>query len=162
MDLMLSRVIQPRHEERDHLVVELKRPKQKITSTVLNQVESYAIAVAHDERFHTAKTKWRFIAVSNQFDEHARRKARQRNKPEGLVFDDADLNIEVWAFEWTEIIANARARLQFINQTLNYEADRESSKAYLKKAHSRFIPELTEDDINEQEEVTVVGTESIF
>lgn len=152
VDLMLSRVVQPRHDERDHLVVELKRPKQKITSEVLNQIESYAIAVAQDERFHTAKTRWRFIAVSNEMDEHARRKAKQRQRKEGLVFDDADMNIEVWAFEWTEIIANARARLRFINQTLNFEADRDSSKEYLKKAHNKYIPIIDETEEKQGEE----------
>ncbi|MEE4210802.1 MAG: hypothetical protein V2I43_16245, partial [Parvularcula sp.] len=53
VDLMLSRVVQPRHDEKDHLVVELKRPSQKIPSKILNQVESYAIAVAKDNRFQT-------------------------------------------------------------------------------------------------------------
>ena len=142
VDLMLSRVIQPRHDEYDHLVVELKRPTKKIDSEVLTQVESYAIAVAKDQRFHPEKTKWRFIAVSNEIDDHAQRKARQRDKPRGLVFDDAELNIEVWAFDWTEIITNARARLQFINQSLDYAADRESAKEYLLKTHAKFIPEL--------------------
>ncbi len=140
VDLMLSRCIQPRQDEKDHLIVELKRPSQKINSEVLNQVESYAIAVANDKRFLKEKTRWRFIAVSNEFDEHARKKANQRNRPKGLVFDDADLNIEVWAFDWTEIISNARTRLQFINSSLNYEADRDTAKNYLMKVHAKYIP----------------------
>jgi hypothetical protein len=141
VDLILSRVTQPRHDEKDHLVVELKRPSQPINSKILGQVESYAIAVAKDPRFLKEKTRWRFIVVSDELDEHAKRKARQRDKPPGLVFDDAELNIQVWAYEWTEIIANAKARLQFINASLSYEANRESSKAYLQKAHAKFIPQ---------------------
>ena len=121
IDLMLSRVTQPRHDERDHLVVELKRPSQPINSKILGQVEGYAIAVAKDPRFLKEKTRWRFVVVSNDMDEHAKRKARQRDKPPGLVFDDADLNIQVWAYDWTEIIANATARLQFINASLRKE-----------------------------------------
>lgn len=140
VDLMLSRIIQPRHDERDHLVVELKRPSQPINSKILGQVEGYAIAVAKDSRFLKEKTRWRFVVVSNEMDEHAKRKAKQRDKPPGLVFDDADLNIQVWAYDWTEIIANAKSRLHFINASLSYEANRESSKAYLLKAHAKFIP----------------------
>lgn len=117
VDLMLSRIIQPLQDQRDHLVVELKRPSQPINSIILGQVEGYAIAVAKDPRFLKEKTRWRFIVVSNDMDEHAKRKARQRDKPPGLVFDDADLNIQVWAYDWTEIIANARTRLQFINKS---------------------------------------------
>jgi hypothetical protein len=151
VDLMFSRTTQPRHDERDHLVVELKRPKQKINSEVLSQVESYAIAVAQDPRFLKEKTRWRFVVVSNEMDDHAQRKARQRQKPRGLVFDDAELNIEVWAYEWTEVIANARARLQFINNSLNYEASRESARGYLEKAHSKFIPNVSDDAEVEEE-----------
>jgi hypothetical protein len=160
VDLMLSRVIQPRHDERDHLVVELKRPSQSITSKVLGQVESYAIAVAQDPRFLKERTRWRFVVVSNKMDEHARRKARQRNKPPGLVFDDADLNIQVWAYEWTEVIANALARLQFINSSLNYEANRESARAYLQKAHAKFVPVVGAGDAGEETDEDSVAGES--
>jgi hypothetical protein len=45
--LMLSRVVpQPKSEEREHLVIELKRPAKKIDSDVASQIESYAFAVA--------------------------------------------------------------------------------------------------------------------
>ena len=155
VDLMLSRVVQPRHDERDHLVVELKRPSQRINSKILTQVESYAIAVASDPRFLKEKTRWKFIVVSNEMDDHARRKADQRGRKRGLVFDDGDLNIQVWAFEWTEVIANARARLQFINESLGYQASRESSRGYLEKAHAKFIPEPDAENGDE-----VLGKES--
>lgn len=151
VDLMFSRMVQPRHDERDHLVVELKRPSQPINSKILSQAESYAIAVAQDPRFLKEKTRWRFVAVSNTMDDHARRKAKQRQRQKGLVFDDGDLNIQVWAFEWTDIIADARARLQFINESLRYEASRETSVAYLTEAHAKFIP------VPESEESKVDG-----
>ena len=146
VDLMLSRTVQPRDDEYDHLVVELKRPSQKINSTILGQVESYAFAVAKDPRFLKGKTRWKFIAISNDFDEHAERRARQRDKPRGMIFDDGEFNIEVWAFTWTEIIANAKAKLQFINKSLNYTATRESSRSYLEKAHAKFLPTTNYED----------------
>jgi hypothetical protein len=140
VDLMFSRIVQPRHDERDHLVVELKRPSQPINSKIISQVESYALAVAQDPRFLKDKTRWRFVVVSNSMDDHAKRKATQKERRRGLVFDDGDLNVQVWAFEWTDIIANARARLQFINESLSYEANRETSNNYLLKVHQKFIP----------------------
>ncbi len=146
VDLMFSRTVAPRQDERDHLVVELKRPSQPINSKILGQVESYAMAVAQDPRFLKEKTRWRFIVVSDEMDDHARRKAMQKDRRPGLVFDDGALNIQVWAFEWTEIIAKAKARLQFINESLRYEAGRESSRAYLEKTHAKFIPEIEPPD----------------
>lgn len=144
VDLMLQKVTQPRLGEYDYLVVELKRPSQKITSTVLSQIESYAIAVANDERFKNIKTKWTFIAISNEMDEHAERKATQRDRPRGLVFDDSKLNITVWAKTWSQVIDDAKSKLQFVNKQLAYEANRDSSSGYLKKTHAKFIPDVNE------------------
>lgn len=140
VDLMLHKVVQPRTGEYDYLIVELKRPTKDIDSKVLSQIENYAMAVANDERFHGIKTKWTFIAVSNELDEFAKRKANQRDWPRGKVYDDAELNITVWAKPWADIINDARSRLRFFSEQLSYEASRDSAKAYLKKAHEKYIP----------------------
>lgn len=137
---MLHKVVQPRTGEYDYLIVELKRPTKKIDSEVLSQIESYAMAVANDERFHGIKTRWTFIAVSNELDEFAKRKANQRDWPRGKVYDDAGLNITVWAKPWADIINDARSRLRFFSKQLSYEASRDSAKAYLKRAHEKYIP----------------------
>jgi hypothetical protein len=151
VDLMLHKVVQPRLGEYDYLIVELKRPSKKIDAEVLNQIEKYAIAVAIDERFHGIKTTWTFIAISNELDDYAKRKANQRGVPKGRVFDDAELNITVWVKEWAEVINDARARLSLINEFLTYEADRDSAKSYLQKAHSKFLPS-SEEIIKKEEE----------
>ncbi len=141
VDLLLARAVpQSRAEEREHLVVELKRPSKKIDSTVLAQVESYAIAVAQDERFRDTKTTWVFWAVSNEMTDEARRKANQRGRVEGIVFDDSELNITVWAKTWGQLIQECKGRLQFFKKHLDYEADRESAKDYLQKAHEKYLP----------------------
>lgn len=141
VDLLLHKVIQPRAGEYDYLVVELKRPLKKIDDEVLTQIKKYAVAVAKDERFHGVPTRWTFVAISNDLDDFAKSEASQRNRPKGMVSDNADLNITVWAKAWADVINDARARLQFVNEQLSYEADRDSSKAYLKKAYAKFIPE---------------------
>lgn len=140
IDLMLARSIQPTQGRHEYLVVELKRPRQKINSEVMAQIESYAIAVAKDHRFHQKETKWTFMIVGNEMDEYAQLKARQKNRPNGLVFDSEELNITVWAKTWSEILNDARARLKFFSQQLEYQADSDSELDYLKRAHSRYIP----------------------
>lgn len=143
VDLMLQKATQPRTGEFDYLVVELKRPSQKINSEVLGQIESYAMAVAKDERFKSTKTSWNFIVVSNEMDDYAKRKANQRDRPQGLVYDDSELNIKVWAKHWSEVINDAKSRLHFVNKQLSYEANRDSSSGYLQKTHAKFIPDVT-------------------
>jgi putative hemolysin len=129
--------------------VELKRPSRKIDDGVLTQIKKYAIAVANDERFRGVIARWTFIAISNDLDAFAKREANQRGQPKGKVFDDAELNITVWAKSWAEIINDARTRLRFFNDQLSYQADLDSAKAYLKKAHDKFIPRANHGSEND-------------
>lgn len=140
VDLLLHKVTQPRTGEYDYLIVELKRPSKKIDDEVLTQIKKYANAVASDERFRDVQTHWTFVAISNDMDAFARSEANQRNRPKGLVSDNAEQNITVWAKTWSEVINDARARLRFVNEQLAYQADNDSAKAYLNKAHAKFIP----------------------
>lgn len=140
VDLMLSLANRPRLDEMDHLIVELKRPSQKIDSVILGQIESYAVAVSKDPRFDITKTKWKFIVVSNEIDPFALERARQRDRKPGLTFESKEGQVEVWAFTWTEILSNARTRLEFINKSLAYRADRDSAKDYLIRTHQKYIP----------------------
>ena len=139
---MLQKVNQTRHGEFDYLVVELKRPSKKIDDDVIVQIKKYATAVATDERFHNVPAKWTFLAISNELDAYAEEEASQRNKPKGLIHDSAQHNITVWAKTWSEVIANARAKLQFINEHLQYEVTQESSQKYLKEVHEKYIPKV--------------------
>lgn len=140
IDLMLSKVNQTRHGEFDYLIVELKRPSKKIDDDVIVQIKKYAAAVANDERFHEVPAKWTFLAISNELDDYAKDEANQRNKPKGLIHDSAQHNITVWVKTWSELITNARAKLQFINEHLQYEVTQESSQKYLKEVHEKYIP----------------------
>ena len=143
IDLMLARTVpQPRADEREHLVIELKRPSKKIDGEVLGQVKSYAIAVAQDERFLNTKTRWIFWAISNEMTDEAQREARQRGRPEGLIYDDEELRITVWAKTWGQIIQECKARHNFYKQQLEYDADKDSARAYLKKAHEKYLPRV--------------------
>ncbi len=140
IDLMLSRAITPRSGEKDYLVVELKRPSQKIDDGVITQLKKYAMAVARDERFNGVPARWKFVAISNEMNDFAKDDANQRDKPSGQVWSSPDGHITVWTREWAEIINTARSRLDFVNQSLSYEANRESAREYLTKAHAKFIP----------------------
>ena len=139
IDLMLQKAIQPRTGEFDYLVVELKRPSQKINVEVLSQIKKYAVAVSEDERFRGVKIRWTFLAISNDLDKFAQLDTNQRNRPIGLAWEHE--NITVWAKTWAEVINDARTKLSFFNQQLAYEADRDSAKKYLQEAHLHFIPD---------------------
>jgi Histidine kinase-, DNA gyrase B-, and HSP90-like ATPase len=141
VDLMLSRRIpQPHADEREHLVIELKRPSQDVDADVATQIKKYAFAVADDERFKDTKTRWIFWAVSNQIADGVQKEAKQRNRPQGLLYDDDEGRITVWVRTWGQIIQDCRGRLEFFREQLEYSADRDSALAYLRKTHEKYLP----------------------
>lgn len=142
VDLMLSRRIpQTRQEEREHLVIELKRPSQRLTEKVVSQIRSYAFAVAEDERFRDTQTTWHFMAVCNEMDREVQRIARSRDRPYGLIHDDPDLNLKIWVKTWAQVLEPCRGRLHFYQQSLEYEAGRDDALSYLNELYADYLPE---------------------
>jgi hypothetical protein len=147
VDLMLSRAVPRNHaDEREHLVVELKRPSVKIGAEEITQVQKYAFAVAEDERFRHLTTRWSFWVLSNDLDAFARNQTRQKGKARGQVYQSEDGNIEVWAKTWSEIIAESKSRMKFVQDHLQATVDKESSLRYLKRTYAKYLAGIAEDD----------------
>jgi hypothetical protein len=75
-----------------------------------------------------------------------RKKVRQRNRPEGLLYDDDEGRITIWVKTWSQIIENCRARLTFFQELLDYSADDESGIGYLRSAHEKYLPKVFKND----------------
>jgi hypothetical protein len=142
VDLMLSSAMRPTAgSQPEHLIVELKRPAQDINNEVFDQIESYANAVATDERFKGTDVRWVFWAVSNDLSSTIERRARMKDKPVGLVYESRDMPLTIWVKRWGEIIEDCKARLEFFRENLEYTPDDESALERLRKIHeSLFLP----------------------
>jgi hypothetical protein len=146
VDLMYSRNTSiSGSADREHLVVELKRPKVPIDTDATNQVESYAFAVADDERFRDVNVKWVFWAISTKVDANVQRKTKQKDRPVGMLHQDDGQRITIWVKTWGQIINDARARLQFMADKLAIVPDRDQSLAYLKATYPKYLSELFSD-----------------
>lgn len=142
IDLMLSRLIYHQDaSKREHLVVELKRPRQKITPNVAQQIKSYALAVQRDERFRDLETKWVFWAVSNDIHPDVRSEIQQDNRPRGILYQNSQLRMTVWVKSWSEVINDCKARLKMFEEKLQFTADRAAGLDYLKRTHSQYLPD---------------------
>lgn len=163
VDLMLSRAVpRNRPDEREHLVVELKRPTVTIGLSEIGQVKSYAYAIAEDERFESLKTRWSFWVISNALDAAGKRDARQSNRPRGLVAKSDDGNIEVWCKTWSEIIEECKARMRFVQDKLQANTDKESSFRYLRETYDKYLSGIDEVQENEEaEQETAVEAECV-
>ena len=148
-DVVISKILERQPSEgRHHLVIELKRPSQPVTSAVISQAESYAFAVAADDRFQNVRANWTFWALSTSMDKYAQLKAQQEGLPRGVVYQskanaERNYNMTVWAKSWSEIIEECSSRLRFFQERLNYNASQSSGKQFLRDAYPKFIPSFT-------------------
>jgi len=134
---------QPMH----NLVIELKRPTQKITPKVLQEVRDYAFAIAKDERFGGIPARWTFWALSNQLTELAQEQATQRNMPPGVVYQSEpktgrQFEYTIVAKSWGEVLDQAAQRLEFFKAKLAYSPSFSQGRDFLSASYSDFIPRI--------------------
>lgn len=150
VDLMLSRAI--RHHkpnELTHLVVELKAPKVKIDMDEVTQIEGYALSIIADERFRSVKTTWVFLVISDDHGDYARYRMINNN---GKI-KEGD-NISIWVKTWAQVLDENRARLQFFQERLEYEAGEGASIQHLQEHYAKFLQGvIVEESVEENPEV---------
>lgn len=140
VDLMLScRIPTPTDDDREHLIVELKRPSKSINEDVITQVRKYAKAVALDDRFRNSSVTWDFLVVSNSMTRDAELETRQTGKPRGLVLELDEPKIRVWVKTWDQIIRDAEGALTFYRRRLEYQADDVDALMYLRSIKSDYL-----------------------
>ena len=139
IDLVLSRSIpQPNDEEREFLVIELKRPSVKVDGKVITQIKDYAYAIMKDDRFRGTKTRWVFWAVSNEICDRVNFEATQNNREPGLVLDRED--VQLWAQTWSQVFRRVEARLNYLKKQIDAQITTQSAQDHLKKYYSKYLP----------------------
>ncbi len=140
VDLMLSRVQRRhRHDDIEHLVIELKAPKVKLTAEHLNQIEDYALAVQEDPRFNRVLgLRWHFWLISDEYNNQV--ETRIKNGPDPLRrLIQKGPSVSVGVKTWGEILEENHARLQFVRDKLEHRADEGQALAHLEEKHKQFL-----------------------
>lgn len=150
VDLMLSRAVERRDKQREHLVIELKAPRVSIGTKEIGQIKSYAHAVAEDARFASTTTRWEFWVISTDVTTDGDRERKQRGRPFGLAYEPDDAPLQVWIKTWSEVIEDAAHRMKFFQRALNVQATRDQGVEYLRKRHAEFLPHQLQDRSDEK------------
>jgi hypothetical protein len=157
VDLMLSKQRRlHRATDLEHLVVELKAPSVKIGRKELAQVEEYAQAVIADGRFDTANTRWRFWALSNDVDDEALEMRQIEGAPDGTVLHNRRLSIVVR--RWGQVINENKARLQFFQEKLNHNIDRDAALRHLRERYNPILADTLSDAVLDEARADETGS----
>ncbi len=144
VDLMLSRSVPRNHtNELEHLVVELKAPRVKVGQEEIQQIKSYAFAIAKDERFRGLDTRWHFWIISNDITDYAEMELSQERYEDGVIYKSTKgIDITIMVKTWSQLIRENKHRLEFIRDRLNYNIDRADALSYLKKTYAEYTQGL--------------------
>lgn len=139
-DLLLWRqFLRGRNDEFEHLVIELKRPTVKISLDEIQQIKRYATKVIDNRYFDKAKTKWTFIAVSDDIANDALEDVSPRDRKPGHVHSGK--THDIWVYRWSEIIQQAKLRLKFVQDKLNVAVEDDTEgRAYLREKYAHLLP----------------------
>ncbi len=142
VDLMLSKATRG-HRANDvtHLIVELKRPKVLVDSDEISQIEKYAFSVAADERFKGVGVEWIFWVISDNYGEFAKQRIQDES---GLIHRKG--NISIYVKTWAQVIDENRARLQFFQERLEFQADKGESLKYLQERHAKYLEGVYDEE----------------
>ena len=137
---MLSRAQRRhRHNDIEHLVVELKAPKVKLTAEHLTQLEDYALAVEEDARFNRVDgLKWYFWLISDDYNNQVAARIRNGPHPQRRLIQKGD-RVTVGVKTWGEILEENNARLQFVKEKLEHHIDDGQALAFLQERHREFL-----------------------
>jgi hypothetical protein len=139
VDLLLSRRLPtPYDNQLHHLVIELKAPKRRLAAEDTLQLKTYAFAVSADERFKSLDTTWHFWLVGTDLHEHVEREL-DNQYPDGVLQRSADGKFTISVRRWSQLIQEARTRLQFVQKELNYEVDRDDALGRLRAKYPHLL-----------------------
>ncbi|OBV12325.1 ATP-binding protein [Erythrobacter dokdonensis] len=140
-------------DEYDNLVVEIKAPKVKLNSDHVVQIEKYADAVAHDERFHRVPgIRWHFWLIADEYDRYVEgRISGGPNQRSRLIRNDDRVRIGIKT--WGEVLDDNFARLSFVQERLKYDATEQEALSELKDRYEDVFADLeVPDGWNDEEE----------
>jgi hypothetical protein len=138
-DLVLSRARPNAKNEYEYLIVELKRPSHRLTTADVEQLRSYADAVADEDRFRQPNARWTYLLVGNSATSGVDRHRDVPYHPYGWVETTRDYSI--WVRTWAEIIGDAKHQLKHVQDTLNLTTTQDLGVEYLRLRHHECLPE---------------------
>jgi hypothetical protein len=100
-----------------------------------------------DERFRNINTTWVFWVISDDYGDYAEYRMKQGSGRNGKIHE-AD-GFSVWVKTWAQVLQENRARLQFFQERLEYEADKGDSLEHLQERYAKFLKGVLIEELTE-------------
>jgi hypothetical protein len=110
-------------------------------------------SVARDPRYHrVAGVRWHFWLVSDKYDDFVQSEIASGPDPERRLINRGP-NFSIGVKTWGEILDENNARLQFVKNALEHNADDGQALAFLEERHREFLEGVViEENADEPED----------
>ncbi|MFF1969558.1 hypothetical protein ACFVW5_39195 [Streptomyces sp. NPDC058232] len=125
-------------------MIELKAPSVDADREQADQIDDYMQAVLNDPRFANVETTWDFCLVVRKIKDRLLPRVRQAGQPEGLYSEPTSYEharVRVWVRTWSEILREAKQRLEFVKDGIDHNPSLEQALDYLRTRHGDLIPD---------------------
>ena len=110
------------HDRVRNVVIELKRPSEKLGKRHYTQLEDYAEVISKQDKFNANNEEWVFILVGNSIVEDFFGKKYENSKGHGEKFlTEKHGNQKFYVKKWSEIINEFELRHNFIQKKLKLD-----------------------------------------
>ncbi|GAB3626592.1 hypothetical protein GCM10027419_14410 [Pandoraea terrae] len=138
VDLVLSKATrQHRPNSLSHLVIELKAPGTTLNSVEISQIEGYAFSLFEERRFRNVDVQWDFWLLGDDLGPHAR--GRILDADSGLIINTRGLKVHIKT--WAQLIDANRARMQYLQERLEFHPDETGSLDYMYDTYAQYLNE---------------------
>ena len=138
-DLVLSRTLETAENKYEHLVVELKRPSHELKSADVEQLRSYAVAVAEDDRFQQPNVRWTYVLIGDSTNTSVDERRDQIDQPYGRVQNAKRYSISVR--NSSEVICEPSTGTSSFNIASTIQRIIDAGVEYLREKHQQYLPD---------------------
>ena len=105
----------------ENLIVELKAPKVRLTSEVVNQIANYAHIIRKEKQFNSSERSWKFIAVCSEIDADVLDECV--DPVEKHLVRKISTNFRIYAMTWDDVFTNFRIRHDHLLRKLKFKQE---------------------------------------
>jgi len=123
-----------------NVLVELKSPSTNLGRKEVEQVRRYAETISESDQFEKKSTRWDIYLVSGTASDEIERDRNQKDRPFGMLYEWE--NMSVWAFQWSELIAQAREEMKLVREHLQEKSNELRVSDYLRSKFPSILDNL--------------------
>lgn len=87
---------------------------------------------------------WEFWIIGNELDDYVIEEATSPDRAPGVVKQTK--RYRVIAKTWAEVISDAKHRLKFVSDSLQYRSTHDEGIEYLRRAHAKLLPPVLKEN----------------